>query len=238
MEKNVLVTGASRGIGAAIFDLMVQEGYRVAGTATSTKGADAISARGGLGLVCDITKGQDRDALLAELKAQDRTPDILVNNAGVTADNLLMRMSDEEFDRVIDTNLKGVFALTKAVVRPMMKQRWGRIISIGSVVARLGNPGQANYCASKAAVEGFTRSIARELGSRNITANIVAPGFIATDMTDTLGEEVKDKLMAQIPLARLGVPDDIAHMVAFLASDKASYVTGQVMAVNGGMLMP
>ena len=237
-----LVTGASRGIGRAIALTLAQQGFKVIGTATSATGADAITEAlthlGGRGMVLNVTDSAALDAAIDAIVKQDGGLHVLVNNAGITRDTLAMRMKDEDWDAVIDTNLKSVFRACRAAIRPMMKQRFGRIINITSVVGASGNPGQANYCASKAGVAGMTRALARELGSRNITVNCVAPGFIATDMTEVLPEAQKDALMAQIPLGRLGAPEDIAEAVAFLASSRAGYITGSELHVNGGMFMP
>ena len=237
-----LVTGASRGIGRAIALTLAQQGFKVIGTATSATGAEAITEAlthlGGRGMVLNVTDSAALDAAIDAIVKQDGGLHVLVNNAGITRDTLAMRMKDEDWDAVIDTNLKSVFRACRAAIRPMMKQRFGRIINITSVVGASGNPGQANYCASKAGVAGMTRSLARELGSRNITVNCVAPGFIATDMTEVLPEAQKDALMAQIPLGRLGAPEDIAEAVAFLASSRAGYITGSELHVNGGMFMP
>ncbi|MEY8877983.1 MAG: 3-oxoacyl-ACP reductase FabG [Leptothrix sp. (in: b-proteobacteria)] len=236
-----LVTGASRGIGRAIALTLAARGFKVIGTATSESGAaaigDALGAHGGRGLALDVTDTAALDAAIDAIVKQDGALHVLVNNAGITRDTLAMRMKDDDWDAVIDTNLKAVFRACRAAIRPMMKQRFGRIINITSVVGAAGNPGQANYCASKAGVAGMTRSLARELGSRNITVNCVAPGFIATDMTDTLAEAQKTALLAQIPLGRLGSPQDIAEAVAFLASPAAGYITGSELHVNGGMHM-
>lgn len=237
--KKVLVTGASRGIGQAIAIALARAGGEVTGTATSEAGAARIEAQlreagvEGHGCVLDIS---DADSVMALVEALgDGMPDVLVNNAGITRDNLLLRMKPEEWETVIQTNLTGVFRLTRSALRPMIKRRWGRIINIGSVVADIGNPGQANYCAAKAGLEGFTRSLAKEVAARGITANVVAPGFIETDMTRNLAEAQREALAGQIPAGRLGTPEDVAGLVAFLASDAASYVTGQTLHVNGGM---
>lgn len=237
-----LVTGASRGIGAAIALELAKQGLKVIGTATTDEGAARISkaladysgCRGANLNVNDVAAGE---ALIDEIVKSQGGLHVLVNNAGITRDTLAMRMKDDDWDAVLDTNLKAVFRLSRAVMRPMMKQRYGRIISITSVVGAAGNPGQANYAAAKAGVAGMTRALARELGSRNITVNCVAPGFIATDMTATLPEAQHQALMAQIPLGKLGLPEDIAHAVSYLASPMANYVTGQELHVNGGMHM-
>lgn len=240
--KIALVTGASRGIGAAIAQTLAAGGARVIGTATSEAGAQAISkqlaAFGGVGMVYRAEEGTAAaDALLAEVEKQFGSVSILVNNAGITRDQLLMRMKDADWDDVMQTNLRPVFALAKGVLRGMMKARSGRIINIASVVGVSGNAGQTNYAAAKAAMIGFSKSMAQEVGSRNITVNCVAPGFIATDMTAALPEAQRQALEGQIALGRLGAPEDIAHAVAFLASDKASYITGATLHVNGGMYM-
>ncbi len=237
-----LVTGASRGIGAAIALELARQGLRVVGTATTEAGAAGISQalsghEGCLGVVLDVNQGEAVNALVDEIVAQHGALHVLVNNAGITRDTLAMRLKDEDWDAVLDTNLKAVFRLSRAVIRPMMKQRYGRIISITSVVGASGNPGQANYAAAKAGVAGMTRALARELGSRHITVNCVAPGFIETDMTSALPEAQQQALLAQIPLGHLGKPADIAHAVAYLASPQASYITGQELHVNGGMFM-
>lgn len=238
-----LVTGATRGIGRAIALELGRLGATVVGTATSEDGAAKISAAlgdagiPGKGVVLNVTDTAACDAAVDDIAKEFGAVTILVNNAGITRDNLAMRMKDEEWDAVIDTNLKSVFRLSKAVMRGMMKARQGRIVNITSVVGHAGNPGQANYCAAKAGVSGLTRSLARELGSRSITVNCVAPGFIQTDMTDALDEKQRETLMAGIPLARLGKPEDVAAAVAFLASPAASYVTGNTIHVNGGMFM-
>ncbi len=242
-EKIALVTGATRGIGRAIAHELGRQGATVIGTATSESGANSIStylAEAGIkgkGIVLDVTDTVQTDAVLAEIVKSFGVITILVNNAGITRDNLSMRMGDNEWDAVIDTNLKAVFRLSRGVMRGMMKARFGRIVNITSVVGYSGNPGQANYCAAKAGVAGMSRSLARELGSRNITVNCVAPGFIATDMTHALTEEQKAAMLASIPLARAGTPEDIAGAVGFLVSPAAAYVTGTTVHVNGGMFM-
>ena len=238
-----LVTGATRGIGRAIALELGRLGATVVGTATSPDGAASISQAlagagiKGKGVVLNVTDAAACDAVMDDLAKEFGAVAILVNNAGITRDNLAMRMKDDEWDAVLDTNLKAVFRLSKAVMRGMMKARQGRIINITSVVGHAGNPGQANYCAAKAGVSGLTRSLARELGARNITVNCVAPGFIQTDMTDALDEKLRDTMLAAVPLARLGTPEDVAAAVAFLASPAASYVTGSTIHVNGGMYM-
>ncbi|HEX2565569.1 MAG TPA: 3-oxoacyl-ACP reductase FabG [Burkholderiales bacterium] len=231
--KVALVTGASRGIGRAIALELAKQGAKVTGTATSEEGAKRISEAGVAGRVLDVKNAEQCDALVQSIGVVD----ILVNNAGITRDNLALRMKDAEWDEVMETNLKPVFRLSRAVMRGMMKARWGRIINITSVVGATGNAGQANYATAKAGLVGMTKSLARELGSRNITVNCVAPGFIDTDMTRALSEEQKSALLGQIPLGRLGQPEDIAAAVAYLASPAAAYVTGTVLHVNGGMFM-
>lgn len=235
-----LVTGASRGLGKAIALELAQRGAIVTGTATSEEGAQKVTEQlspfGGRGVVLDVTDAPACDALLAEL-AKEGGPHILVNNAGITRDGLIMRMKDEDWDAVINTNLTAVFRLCRAVVKPMMKARGGRIINVTSVVGESGNPGQANYAAAKAGVAGLTRALAREIGSRNITVNCVAPGFIDTDMTRALGEDAANALLSQIPMGRLGQASDIAHAVAFLVGPGAAYITGNTLHVNGGMYM-
>ena len=240
--QTALVTGATRGIGRAIALTLAQRGYRVIGTATSEAGAqsirEALSAFPGCeGLCLNVNDAAGVEAAIDQIVKAHGGLHVLVNNAGITRDQLAMRMKDEDWDAVLDTNLKAVFRVSRAAIRPMMKQRFGRIISITSVVGASGNPGQANYAAAKAGVAGMSRALARELGSRNITVNCVAPGFIATDMTEVLPEAQKAALMQQIPLQRLGKPEEIAHAVAFLASAEAGYITGTELHVNGGMFM-
>lgn len=243
MEGQVaLVTGASRGIGAAIARQLAEQGFRVIGTATTEEGAMRISAAlgsdsGSRGVRLDVNDAPAVEALVESIVKEYGGLQVLVNNAGITRDMLAMRLKDEDWDAVLDTNLKAVFRLSRAVIRPMMKQRYGRIINITSVVGASGNPGQANYAAAKAGVAGMSRALARELGSRGITVNCVAPGFIETDMTAALSEEQQKALLSQIPLGHLGRPQDIAHAVAFLASPQAGYITGQEIHVNGGMYM-
>ncbi|AOJ87339.1 MULTISPECIES: 3-oxoacyl-ACP reductase FabG [Burkholderia] len=244
LDKQVaIVTGASRGIGRAIALELARQGATVIGTATSESGAAAITAGfaeagvTGRGAVLNVNDAAAAEALIDATVKEFGALHVLVNNAGITQDQLAMRMKDEDWDAVIDTNLKSVFRLSRAVLRPMMKARGGRIINITSVVGSAGNPGQANYAAAKAGVAGMTRALAREIGSRGITVNCVAPGFIDTDMTKTLPEEQQAALKTQIPLGRLGSPEDIAHAVAFLASPQAGYITGTTLHVNGGMYM-
>ncbi|MFT5117490.1 MAG: 3-oxoacyl-[acyl-carrier protein] reductase [Kiritimatiellia bacterium] len=242
-QKVTLVTGASRGIGAAIAEALGKQGAIVIGTATSESGAEKISARfaengiQGQGMVLDVTDPDSVEYLLKAIKGAYGTPTILVNNAGITKDNLLMRMSEEEWFDVINTNLSSVYRLSKACLRGMMKARWGRIITVGSVVGSMGNAGQSNYAATKAGVAGFARALAKEVGSRNITVNTVSPGFIETDMTDVLPEEQKALMLTVVPAGRLGKPEEIANTVKFLASEDAAYITGENIHVNGGMYM-
>jgi len=242
-DKQVaLVTGASRGIGASIAQQLAREGFTVIGTATSDDGAAKISQAlsafpGCRGAKLNVNDAAAAEALIDAIVKEHGGLQVLVNNAGITRDTLAMRMKDEDWDAVADTNLKAVFRMSRAVIRPMMKQRHGRIISITSVVGASGNPGQANYAAAKAGVAGMTRALARELGSRGITVNCVAPGFIETDMTAALPEAQQQALLGQIPLGHLGKPEDIAHAVAYLAGERAGYITGQELHVNGGMFM-
>jgi len=239
-----LVTGASRGIGQAIAIELGKQGITVVGTATSEKGAENITAYlsdngiTGKGLVLNVTDSESVDQLLKTMKDEFSMPDILINNAGITRDNLLMRMKEDEWSDIINTNLTSIYRVSKACLRSMMKNRFGRIISIASVVGLTGNPGQSNYAAAKAGILGFTKSLAREIGSRGITVNAVAPGFIDTDMTKALPEDAKKALISQIPLERLGDVTDIAKAVAFLSSADAAYITGETINVNGGMYMP
>ncbi len=243
-DQIALVTGASRGIGKAIALALGEQGATVIGTATSEAGAEKISetlqssAIKGRGLVLNVADSESVSACLKTLSAEFGAPDILVNNAGITRDNLLMMMKDDQWDETINTNLTSIFRMTKAVIRAMMKKRNGRIISLSSVVGATGNPGQTNYSAAKAGLIGFSKSLAREIGSRNITVNTVAPGFIDTDMTRELKEEQRDSLVSQIPLGRLGGAEEVAAAVVFLASPVAGYITGETIHVNGGMYMP
>ncbi len=242
MTKQIaLVTGASRGIGKAIAEKLAEDGFFVLGTATSDAGAEAISlylGESGKGFKLDVSNAESIEEVLKTINDEFGAPAVLVNNAGITRDNLLMRMKDEEWDDIIKTNLTSVFRMSKAVLRGMMKAKTGRIINISSVVGSTGNAGQANYAAAKAGMVGFAKSMAKEVGSRNITINTVAPGFIDTDMTKELNDDIKNNLLASIPLNRLGDAKEIAHAVAFLASPGASYITGETLHVNGGMFMP
>jgi 3-oxoacyl-[acyl-carrier protein] reductase len=241
--KVALVTGASRGIGRATAYALGKMGAIVVGTSTSESGAENISqglaeeGYKGKGYVLNVTSQDSVDSVVKAITEEFGAPLIVINNAGITKDNLLMRMKEDEWDSVIDTNLKSVYRVSKATIRGMTKARWGRIVNISSVVATMGNMGQSNYAAAKAGLEGFTRAMAREVASRNITVNAVAPGFIATDMTHALPEEQHNMLLTQIPLARLGQPEEIANAVAFLASEGASYISGETLQVNGGMNM-
>ena len=240
-QKSALVTGASRGIGRAIASRLAADGFYVFGTATTQSGADLISENldsKGRGLKLQLTDAQSIHSALQTIADSDRTVSVLVNNAGITKDGLLLRMSDPMWDEVINTNLSGFFRITKPLLRGMFKERWGRIVNLGSVVARLGNAGQVNYCATKAGIEGFTRSLATEVASRSITVNCVAPGFISTDMTAEMSERSESDLLTRVPLGRAGTPEDVANTVAFLVSTEASYITGQTIHVNGGMFAP
>ncbi|MDG1749997.1 MAG: 3-oxoacyl-ACP reductase FabG [Porticoccaceae bacterium] len=241
--KVALVTGASRGIGRAIAEALAGAGFAVIGTATSSAGAEQITARFvernfvGQGMVLNVNDAASISLLLKEVEENFGAPTVLVNNAGITKDNILLRMKEDEWSDVVNTNLNAVFRLSKACVRAMTKAKWGRIVNISSVVGSMGNSGQSNYSATKAGVEGFSRALAKELGSRNITVNTVAPGFIDTDMTKNLPVASKDVMLSQIPLARLGEPSEIADVVSFLVSDSAGYITGETIHVNGGMYM-
>jgi len=240
-KRVALVTGASRGIGAAIARRLAEQGLQVVGTATSEAGAgritEALQQWGGRGIAMDVTDQESVAAALKDIQDHEGAVEVLVNNAGITRDNLFMRMKDEEWDSIIETNLSAAARLTQRMMKGMMKLRRGRIILIGSVVGSTGNAGQANYAAAKAGLAGFARSLAREVGSRNITVNTVAPGFIDTDMTRELGDETREQLLGQIPLGRLGAADEIAAAVGFLASEEAGYITGETLHVNGGMFM-
>ena len=241
--KLALVTGASRGIGKAIALALGREGFAIAGTATTAAGADAIGAWlgerqiPGAGFCADVGVSESVETLLGELQAQLGAPAVLVNNAGITRDNLLLRMKEEDWDAVINTNLNSMFRVTRACLKAMTRARWGRIVNISSVVGSSGNPGQSNYCASKAGIEGFTRSLAREIGSRSITVNAVAPGFIETDMSSALPENQAREMLQQIPLRRLGRAEEVAAVVRFLVSDGGAYITGETVHVNGGMYL-
>lgn len=238
MTKTAVITGASRGIGQAIAAAMVEAGYRVLGTATTEAGAENISSLlggKGRGYVVDLAVQQSVSNFLEALKQDQETPLILVNNAGITKDNLLMRMKAEEWHDVIATNLSGVFQLTQGLLRGMMKAKFGRVINLSSVVGRMGNGGQSNYAASKAGIEGFSRALGAEVASRNITVNSVAPGFIETDMTTALSSDQRSAMLARVPAARLGKPEEVAALVKFLASEDASYITGETLHINGGM---
>lgn len=240
-QKTALVTGASRGIGQAIASRLVADGFYVFGTATTQSGADRVSIdldSNGSGIQLQLTDAHSIDNALQTITESKRTISVLVNNAGITRDSLLLRMSELAWDEVLNTNLTGFFRITKPLLRGMLKERWGRIVNLGSVVARMGNAGQANYCATKAGIEGFTRSLAMEVASRGITVNCVAPGFVSTDMTTEISERGESELLARVPLGRAGTPEDIANAVAFLVSEDASYITGQTIHVNGGMLTP
>ncbi len=243
-NRIALVTGGSRGIGAAIADTLGRLGATVVATATTEAGAQAISQRfadkgiSGEGRVLNVNDAEGVNAFVKAMNSEIGAPQILVNNAGITRDQLLLRMKEDDWDAIMQTNLKSVFLLSKACLRGMMKGKWGRIISIASVVGLMGNPGQANYAAAKAGIIGFSKSLAREIGSKQVTVNVVAPGFIDTDMTRALDDAQREMLEAQVPLNRLGSPEDIAAAVAFLASDAAGYITGETLNVNGGMHMP
>ncbi|MEH6588398.1 MAG: 3-oxoacyl-ACP reductase FabG [Halioglobus sp.] len=242
-QKVALVTGASRGIGRAIAEKLAADGYTVVGTATSDGGADNISAylkaagNNGCGMKLDVADGDSVTEVVKAVAGQYAAPLVLVNNAGITRDNILMRMKTDEWSDVIDTNLNALYRVSKACVRGMTKARWGRIVNITSVVGSMGNMGQSNYAATKAGAEGFSRALARELGSRSVTVNCVAPGFIDTDMTRELTDEQRDLMLGQIPLKRLGQPEEIAALVSFLCGDSAGYITGETMHINGGMYM-
>ncbi|HGJ5892164.1 MULTISPECIES: 3-oxoacyl-ACP reductase FabG [Arsenophonus] len=238
--KIALVTGASRGIGRSIAELLAERGAKVIGTATSEEGAKAISSYlgdKGKGYVLNVTDTESIDTTLSKIREEFGEIDILVNNAGITSDNLLLRMKKEEWNKVIDTNLTSIFSLSKAIMRSMMKKRYGRIISVGSVIGTMGNIGQANYAAAKAGVIAFSKSLAREVATRGITVNVVSPGFIETDMTRALTDEQQAGILANVPVGRLGDAKEIASAVAFLASDEAAYITGETLHVNGGMCM-
>jgi len=242
-NKVALITGASRGIGAAIMLELANRGATVIGTATTTKGAanitDNLQANNlhGFGVELNVSDADSVASTLEIISSKYKSPDILVNNAGITSDNLLLRLKEDEWQKVMDINLGGVYRMTKACIRNMLKARFGRIVNISSVVASSGNPGQSNYCAAKAGLLGFTKSIAREFAAKGITANVVAPGFVSTDMTDKLSAEQKQKLQQQIPVNRIGDPADIANAVAFLVSEESGYITGETLHVNGGMFM-
>ena len=240
-DKTALVTGASRGIGKVIAGTLAAQGYRVLGTATSQAGADqitsALAGAGGTGLVLNLMEKDSIDALFETIKAEHDAPLVLVNNAGITRDNIALRMKDEEWDDVIATNLSALFRVTKHCLRGMTKARWGRIINMSSVVGSMGNAGQSNYAAAKAGIEGYSRSMAAELGSRGITVNCIAPGFVSTDMTNELNEDQKAAMLERIPLGRFGEVDEIAALTAFLASEGAGYITGETIHINGGMYM-
>ena len=237
-EQTVLITGASRGIGLQIAQFLKNLGYRVIGTSTNSGGVQVIDqalGSGGKGIEMRIDNDESVAQAFSKMEELEEFPCILINNAGITADNLIMRMSSEEWSSVMDTNVNGLYRVTKPLVRQMMKNRWGRIVNISSVVARMGSPGQTNYVASKSAIEGFTKSLALELASRNITVNALAPGFIETDMTSVLDDDQKERIMEKIPLGRMGQAKEVAAAVAFLISEDAAYITGQTLQINGGL---
>lgn len=240
-DRTALITGASRGIGKAIAANLAAGGYKVLGTATSQAGADsiteALAARGGQGMVLDLGDDASIAALFEQIKSDHEAPLVLVNNAGVTRDNIALRMKDEEWDEVINTNLSALFKVTKSCLRGMTKARWGRIINLTSVVGSMGNAGQSNYAAAKAGIMGYSKSLAAELGSRGITVNCIAPGFIVTDMTDKLSDEQKAAMLERIPVGRLGEADEVAALASFLAGENAGYITGETIHINGGMYM-
>ena len=239
-QKVALVTGASRGIGAAIAQQLIQDGFFVVGTATSEAGAEKLTQQfveNGAGAVLDVRNAEAIEQLVSDIEQKYGSVLVLVNNAGITRDNLLLRMSEDDWDDILNIHLKAVYRLSKRVLKGMTRARFGRIINISSVVAHFANPGQANYSAAKAGIEAFSRSLAKEMGSRQITVNCVAPGFIATEMTDQLSEEIRKKMSEQVALGRLGEPQDIANAVSFLAGEKSSYITGTVLHVNGGLYM-
>ena len=239
-RKVALVTGASRGIGAAIAQQLIQDGFFVVGTATSEAGAEKLTQQfveNGAGAVLDVRNAEAIEQLVSDIEQKYGSVLVLVNNAGITRDNLLLRMSEDDWDDILNIHLKAVYRLSKRVLKGMTRARFGRIINISSVVAHFANPGQANYSAAKAGIEAFSRSLAKEMGSRQITVNCVAPGFIATEMTDQLSEEIRKKMSEQVALGRLGEPQDIANAVSFLAGEKSSYITGTVLHVNGGLYM-
>jgi 3-oxoacyl-[acyl-carrier protein] reductase len=235
--KTALITGASRGIGNAIALHLKNEGYRVLGTATSSKGASKLEDQGIEGLVLDLNSFDSKEKLWEQIESKEIQISILVNNAGITRDNIVLRMSEDEWQDIMNVNLNGIFYLSKKVLKMMLKLKWGRIINITSTSASIGNRGQSNYSAAKAGVEAFTKSLAREVGKRNITINSIAPGFIDTDMTQQNGGVNTDELIKEIPLGRFGKPDEVAHLASFLCSEEASYITGQIIHINGGLYM-
>ena len=238
MKKVALVTGAARGIGQAIAEKLINSGFFVVGTSTSRAGAEQISERmsdRGFGMELDLVGAEPIDLFVDEFKERFESPLVLINNAGITKDNIALRMKNEEWDEVIETNLSGLFRITKAFLRGMIKARWGRIVNVSSVVASMGNPGQSNYAASKAGIEGYTRSLSLELGSRGITVNSVSPGYIKTDMTEAIAESNQQAMLDLIPLGRFGEPSEVAHLVSFLCEDSSSYITGETIHINGGM---